>query len=1464
MALAGAPPLPLAAPLPSSIQSSTRRLLPLHAVPASASSPTELHSNPNEFSYSRADPSLRWPSLKIDEHFFSGQSHFPSPRPSAPDTQSPNAEQDSNPQQEDSEKSEAHAYPESLDGKQRRFRVKKMSKLALKRAKDWRQRAQLLTDQILALPPSGLVADVLDHRAVQMTPTDLCFVVKFVGASSWTRALETFEWLTLRRRYSPFPRMLATIISILGQHRQDSLAEEIFQRSVVAGDAAVDPSVQVFNAMMGVYARSGRFDDVRNLLDEMRERGLEPDLVSFNTLINARAKSGHVPSGSATQLLQDVRRSGLRPDTITYNTLISACSHGPSFEEAVTVFEEMIKSKCQPDLWTYNTMISVYGRCGMTQEAELLFHEITSKGFSPDAVTYNSLLHAYAKEGSSKKVESVCEKMMKSGFNKDEITYNTIIHMYGKQGRLDLALQLYNEMKLAGCSPDAVTYTILIDSLGKSDRIAEAGKVMSEMVDASVRPTLRTFSALICGYSKIGMWVEAEKTFDHMVRAGIKPDFLAYSVMLDILLRACENRRVMVLYREMRRDGFRPDDVLYQSMLGVLAKGNQNEFIDEIVNDMESFGMSLSVISSLLVKGECLVKGVEILKRAVIQGFEPNRECLLSFFNAYASLGRHEEAQTLLDFLKEQAPDSHCLMREASIMLQCNKLEVDVALEEYNKMKMTGAVFPSSGCGLYEALITCCEKTESFSAASQVYSDMRFLGLELTENIYRSLISVYCKMGFPETAHELLDRAKLSGTLSGDLSIHVNLIETYGKLKLWRRAESLVGKLRLHSSVDRKVWNALIHAYAESGLYEQARAIFNLMLKNGPEPSVESVNGLMHALIVDGRLNELYVVIQELQDLDFRISKSTIVLMLDAFARDGNIFEVKKIYHGMKKAGFLPTMHLYRSMIELFCRAKRVRDVELMVAEMAEAGLKPDIIVFNALLKMYTGIEDFRKTVEIYHRIVEAGLGLNEDTYNILITMYSRDMKPEQGFTMLNEMRKHHLEPKMDSYKSLLASCGKLQLWEQAEELFQSMLLRGYRLDRSFYHIMMKIYRDAGNHSKAENLLCMMTEAGVKPTIATMHMLMVSYGTAGQPHGAEDVLNNIKSSDLELSTLLYSSVIDAYFKSGDYNQGISKMWDMKRDGIEADQRIWTCFIRAASFCKQTTDAMLLLNTLRDHGFDLPIRLLTENSEALVSEVERLLAELEPEEDKACFNFVNSVEDLLWAFERRATASWIFQMAIKKGIYRHNVFRVADGDWGADFRKLSGGAALVALTLWLDYMQDASLQGSPESPKSVVLITGAAEYNLVSLDKTLKAYLWEMGSPFLPSKTRTGVLIAKGHSLRMWLKDSFFCMDLELKDSPNLPSSNSMALTEGYFMRAGLAPAFNDINERLGKVSSKRFARLALLSEERRDKIIKADIEGRKGKREKLKKKRSVIARKATRMRTGKFMRRRHNVAGAQP
>uniref|UniRef100_A0A0A0KFM9 Pentatricopeptide repeat-containing protein-mitochondrial domain-containing protein n=1 Tax=Cucumis sativus TaxID=3659 RepID=A0A0A0KFM9_CUCSA len=1244
--------------------------------PTSSSSSIEQHieiytNTSQKFRYSRASPSVRWPNLKLNESFqLPSQTHFTAPPPPPPPpsqthmvdesevslrTQTSEIRDGSYVEEDESESSRMVSdETQEVLGRPSKTRVKKMNKLALKRAKDWRERVQFLTDRILALKHDQFVADVLDDRKVQMTPTDFCFVVKWVGRSNWQRALEVYEWLNLRHWYSPNARMLATILAVLGKANQEKLAVEIFKRS----ESAIDNTVQVYNAMMGVYARNGRFVLVQKLLDLMRKRGCEPDLVSFNTLINARMKSGPMTPNLSLQFLNEVRKSGVRPDIITYNTLISACSRESNLEEAMKVYNDMERHNCQPDLWTYNAMISVYGRCGLASRAEQLFMELESKGFFPDAVTYNSLLFAFAKEGNVEKVKEICEEMVRNGFGKDEMTYNTIIHMYGKQEQHDLAFQLYRDMKLSGRIPDEVTYTILIDSLGKSSKIEEAANIMTEMLDSGVKPTLRTYSALICGYGKVGKPVEAEKTFDCMRRSGIRPDYLAYSVMIDLFLRFNETKKAMLLYKEMVCDGLTPDGALYEVMLRNLVKENKLDDIDKVIRDMrDEYGMNPQVISSILIKGECYGHAATMLRVTIDTGYDLDNENLLSILSAYSLSGRYLEACELLEFLKEKTSNSNQLVTESLIVVLCKTKQIDAALVEYGNMKKVFGSYGTSSL-MYECLIHGCQEKELFDTASHIFSDMMFYVVKISDNLYQVMIRMYCKRGYPEIAHYLLERAELEGVVVDDVSTYVEIIDSFGELKLWQKAESLVGNKRLKlAAVDRKIWNALIQAYAKSGCYERARAVFNTMMRDGPSPTVISINGLLQALIADNRLKELYVVVQELQDMGFKISKSSVLLMLDAFARDGNIFEVKKIYHGMIAAGYLPTMHLYRSMIELLCKGKRVRDVEAMLSEMEETGFRPDLSILNSVIKLYVGVEDFRNASRVYHLILETGLTPDEDTYNSLIIMYCRDCRPEEGLSLMHEMKRRGMEPVLDTYKSLISALSKRQLVEEAEELFEELRGSGYKLDRFFYHVMMKMFRNTGNHLKAESLLVMMKESGIDPTVATMHLLMVSYGSSGHPKEAEKVLNDLKATGMDLDTLPYSSVIDAYLRNKDYSAGIQKLMAMKADGIEPDYRIWTCCIRAASLSESSSEAIIILNALQDTGFDLPIRLLTQKSGTLILEVDQFLEKLGAlEDDDAGFNFVNALEDLLWAFELRATASWVFQLAIKRSIYRQDIFR----------------------------------------------------------------------------------------------------------------------------------------------------------------------------------------------------------------
>lgn len=61
------------------------------------------------------------------------------------------------------------------------------------------------------------------------------------------------------------------------------------------------------------------------------------------------------------------------------------------------------------------------------------------------------------------------------------------------------------------------------------------------------------------------------------------------------------------------------------------------------------------------------------------------------------------------------------------------------------------------------------------------------------------------------------------------------------------------------------------------------------------------------------------------------------------------------------------------------------------------------------------------------------------------------------------------------------------------------------------------------------------------------------------------------------------------------------------------------------------------------------------------------------------------------------------------------FRVEDKNCGTEIWTLSANAALVGHTMWMDHMQDASLQGVPESRKLVALVIGNTIYGLIVLD-----------------------------------------------------------------------------------------------------------------------------------------------------
>ena len=82
-------------------------------------------------------------------------------------------------------------------------------------------------------------------------------------------------------------------------------------------------------------------------------------------------------------LLDEMRTRGVEPDVISFNAAISACGKGEQWERALSLLEEMQSRGLEPDVTSFNAAISACEQCDEMTKAKLLYAEAVTLNFLP-------------------------------------------------------------------------------------------------------------------------------------------------------------------------------------------------------------------------------------------------------------------------------------------------------------------------------------------------------------------------------------------------------------------------------------------------------------------------------------------------------------------------------------------------------------------------------------------------------------------------------------------------------------------------------------------------------------------------------------------------------------------------------------------------------------------------------------------------------------------------------------------------------------------------------------------------------------------------------------------------------------------------------------------------------------------------------------------------------------------------
>ncbi|GAB4849128.1 hypothetical protein Ancab_003937 [Ancistrocladus abbreviatus] len=424
----------------------------------------------------------------------------------------------------------------------------------------------------------ALVEEMRKENPLFITPE--VFVVlmrRFASARMVKKAIEVLDEMP-KYGCEPDEHVFGCLLDALCKNGSVKEAASLFEDMRVR----FTPTIKHFTSLLYGWCREGKLMEAKFVLVQMREAGIEPDIVVYNNLLTGYAVGGKM--ADSHDLLEEMRRKGCEPNATSYTILIQALCSMEKTEEAMRVLRDMDNCGCDADVVTYTALISGLCKWRKIDKAYELLDTMLQRGHTPNPTTYLHILLAHEKKEELEECMELVEEMRKIGCLPDLSIYNILIRLACKLGEVKEGVRLWNEMEASGLSPGLDTFTIMVHGFLEQGCLVEACEYFKEMVARGLlsAPQYGTLKDLLNSLLRADKLEMAKDIWSCIVTKGCELNVYAWTIWIQALFSNKHVKEACSYCLEMMDANLMPEVITYAKLMKGLKKLYNREIAAEI------------------------------------------------------------------------------------------------------------------------------------------------------------------------------------------------------------------------------------------------------------------------------------------------------------------------------------------------------------------------------------------------------------------------------------------------------------------------------------------------------------------------------------------------------------------------------------------------------------------------------------------------------------------------------------------------------------------------------------------------------------------------------------------------------------------------------------------------------------------------------------------------------------------
>lgn len=419
-----------------------------------------------------------------------------------------------------------------------------------------------------------------------------------------------------------------SILSICTSPAGLERGKEIHAHIVAAG---LECDVRVGTEIVKMYVKGGSIRDARQAFDKILDR----DVFVSTMMIGAYTQRGN--TDDAFEVFLQMQREGLEPNKITYLSILNLPANSTGGMEWVKeVHAQVLKAGLNSDVRVVNALINAYARSGNLKDACLVFEKMGER----DIISWNVMIAAYASSGHGESAFEVFSRMLQGGFDPDVNTFLNILNPCASHGALGWVKEVHVQALVSGLNSDVRVMTALVKMYAKCGSIRDARQVFDNMVSRNIV----TWIVMIGAYAESGCGDKAFETFLHMQeKEGIEANAVTYLSILN----PCASlalKWVKEVHMQAGKGGFGLDVRVNNALINMYAKSGSIDDARHVFNDMvERDIVTWNVMIGALAQHGCGHEALDVFNKMKMEGVKPNEVTFVGVLSACSHTGLVDE-----------------------------------------------------------------------------------------------------------------------------------------------------------------------------------------------------------------------------------------------------------------------------------------------------------------------------------------------------------------------------------------------------------------------------------------------------------------------------------------------------------------------------------------------------------------------------------------------------------------------------------------------------------------------------------------------------------------------------------------------------------------------------------------------------------------------------------------------------